>query len=131
MQRPNRRRPRRSGAWAVQRERFQLSDSVPPAGLADATPMSDILGRVMRKAGLNEQHWAAVLEEAWTEIVGDELARHTRAGPLNEKTLTVYVDSPIWLNELRRVGQRLMLTNLQKRFGPSKITAVRLDLDPG
>ncbi|NQU40330.1 MAG: DUF721 domain-containing protein [Lentisphaerae bacterium] len=131
MRSSNRRRSRKSGAWAVQRERFQLTDPVPPAGVADATPMSEILGRVMRKAGLTEQHWAAVLEEAWSEVVGGELACHTRAGALDEKALTVYVDSPIWLNELRRVGQQLMLNNVQKRFGPSRITSIRLELDPG
>jgi predicted nucleic acid-binding Zn ribbon protein len=85
----------------------------------------------MKKAGLAEQHWAAVLEDSWPEIAGAEVARHTRPGPLQEKTLVVYVDSPVWLNELRRMGQRHLLNNLQKQFGPSRIKAVKLELDPG
>lgn len=131
MQSGNRKRRRKSGAWSVERERFHIADTVPPAGVSDATPLNEILGRVMQKAGLTEQHWAAVLEDSWTDIVGVELARHTRPGPLKGKELAVYVDSPIWLNELRRMGQRIMLTNLQKQFGASRINAVRLDLDPG
>jgi len=124
-------RRKRSGRWTLQRERFQIEDAIPPATLEDAKPLGDILSRVMKQAGLSEQHWAAVLEDNWTDIAGAEVARHTRPGPLREKTLSVYVDSPVWLNELRRMGQRHLLNNLQKQFGPSKITAVRLELDPG
>jgi predicted nucleic acid-binding Zn ribbon protein len=124
-------RRRRSGRWAIQRERFQIEDRAPPLAFEDATPLGDVLSRVMKKAGLSEQHWAALLEDTWDEIAGAEVARHTRPGPLHEKTLSIYVDSPVWLNELRRMGQRHLLNNLQKQFGPSKITAVRLELDPG
>jgi predicted nucleic acid-binding Zn ribbon protein len=124
------RQRRKSGRWAVARERFHIADRVPPAGLQDATPLGEVLGRVMKKAGLTEQHWAAVLEDAWAEIAGAEVARHTRPGPLADKTLTVYVDSPVWLNELRRMGQRILLNNLQQKFGAGKIASLRLDLDP-
>ncbi|MDP6491603.1 MAG: DUF721 domain-containing protein [Kiritimatiellia bacterium] len=124
-------RRKRSGRWEIQRERFRISDPVPPVPLEDAKPLGDVLSRVMKKAGLSEQHWAAVLEDSWPEIAGAEVARHTRPGPLRDKTLAVYVDSPVWLNELRRMGQRHLLNNLQKQFGPSKITAVNLKLDPG
>ncbi|MBL7076126.1 MAG: DUF721 domain-containing protein [Kiritimatiellae bacterium] len=113
------------------RERFRIADHVPPAGVEDATPLGDILTRVMKKAGLAEQHWAAVLEESWADIAGENVARHTRPGPLRDKALSVYVDSPVWLNELRRMGQRHLLNNLQKQFGRSRITAVKLELDPG
>jgi predicted nucleic acid-binding Zn ribbon protein len=115
----------------VQRERFQIEDAVPPTNFEDATPLGDVLSRVMKQAGLSQQHWAAVLEDNWEEIAGEGVARHTRPGPLHEKTLSVYVDSPVWLNELRRMGQQHLLNNLQKQFGRSKITAVKLELDPG
>ncbi len=114
----------------VERERFQLQDAVPPAGVQDARSLGDILPGVMKKAGLAQQHWAAVLEEQWPEIAGREVARHTRPGPLHEKTLVVFVDSPVWLNELRRMGQRILLNNLQKQFGPSRVASVKLELDP-
>ena len=123
-------RRRKSGRWAVERERFRIADAVPPAGIGDATPLGDILGRVMKKAGLSEQHWAAVLETSWDEIAGAQVASHTRPGPIHDKDLVVYVDSPVWLNELRRMGQRILLNNLQKQFGPSRIAAVKLELDP-
>lgn len=113
------------------RERFGVADAVPPPEFHDAMPLGDILPRVMKQAGLSRQHWAAVLEEQWEEIVGDSVARHTRPGALQDKTLSVYVDSPVWLNELRRMGQRHLLNNLQKQFGPSRITDVQLALDPG
>ena len=124
-------RRRKSGRWTVERERCQITDHVPPAGVEDSTPLGDILGRVMKKAGLAEQHWASMLEASWPEIAGPNVASHTRPGPLQEKDLVVYVDSPIWLNELRRMGQRMLLNNLQKQFGPSRITGVTLQLDPG
>ncbi len=124
-----RRQRRRSGRWALERERFRIDDPVPPIPFKDATPLGDVLSRVMKKAGLSEQHWAAVLEDAWPEIAGQDVARRTRPGPLRDTTLVVYVNSPVWLNELRRMGQRHLLNNLQKQFGPSKITAVKLELD--
>ncbi len=126
-----RRQRRRSGRWEIERERFRIADRFPSAGLGDATPLGDVLSRVMKKAGLSEQHWAAVLEESWADIAGAGVAGHTRPGPLREKTLVIYVDSSVWLNELRRMGQRMLLNNLQKQFGPSRIKDVKLELDPG
>lgn len=93
-------------------------------------PLGSLVGRVMSRLGLDEAHWAAVLEDEWGALVGEGLARHTRPGPLQGARLVVYVDSPVWLNELRRIGRGPMLTNLQRRFGADKIADISLEIDP-
>ena len=91
--------------------------------------MSDVLSGVMKRLGLEQEHWAAGLEASWPAIAGPAVAPHSRPGPLRGKTLTVYIDSPVWLNELQRVGRGPLLSRLQEHAG-KRIAAISLELDP-
>ena len=67
----------------------------------------------------------------WAELVGAQVAQHTRPGRIHRKMLFVFVDHSLWLNELSRYGQQKMLENIQAKFGSDKIKSIRLQLDPG
>jgi hypothetical protein len=125
-----RRTPYSKGHWQVERERCRIEDLRPPESIVDPLSIADTMAGVMKKLGLEDTHWLAVLEDEWQKIVGDAVAKHSRPGRMEKKKLTVFVDSSVWLNELLRYGRQQMLLNLQKHFGRERILSVNLVLDP-
>ena len=85
---------------------------------------------VIRSLGLEESIWLNKIEEEWMKLVGDVVAKHARPGRYDAGHLIVFVDSSVWLNELQRYGRTEILSKVQQRFGPEKITGIRLQLDP-
>ena len=96
----------------------------------DAVAIRDTVARILKKLGLEEETWTASLAEVWTELVGEDVARHARPGVVKDRCLIVYVDSSPWLSELSRYGQGRMLKNIQGRFGRKRVSTIRLQLDP-
>jgi predicted nucleic acid-binding Zn ribbon protein len=118
------------GRWQVMRERARLTESRPPPADCEASPIGQTIAALMKKLGLEEQHWVGVLGEEWTSLVGDAVAKHTRPGAYKQGCLTVFVDNSVWFSELSRYGHRDMLANLQRRFGRDKVRRIRLQMDP-
>jgi len=96
----------------------------------DAYSISQIIPGLMKKFGIEEQHWLTVLEKEWSDIVGKAVAKHTRPSRLEKRKLVVFVDSSVWLNELVRYSRGKILANLQKRFGQDKVRSIAIQLDP-
>lgn len=119
-----------AGRWAVHRERTRVSSPVPEAEFLEARTLSGVLPDVMKRFGLQERQWLQELESEWAQLVGPDVARHTRPGRLDKGWLTVFVDSSVWLNELVRYGKQALLAKLQGRFGGDKIRHLALRLDP-
>jgi len=113
----------------MQRERHHI-DRKEPLPAEASVGISDLIPNVMKKIGLEKPFWENELIEKWDELVGPQLATHTRPGRLDRKILYIYVNHPGWLNELARYGQKEMLKKLQDYFGADKIKNVRLQLDP-
>ncbi len=118
------------GRWQMQRERCHIVDKTPPAGSSDAVPLGDILARTVHKLGLESPVWIRRLEEEWVALAGGNVAKHARPGRYKTGRLVVFVDSSVWLNELKRYGRAELLTKLQKRFGENRIKTLTLQLDP-
>jgi predicted nucleic acid-binding Zn ribbon protein len=91
---------------------------------------ADAIDVLMKKIGLSEPHWLETLSNDWVQIVGEGVGRHARPGRVDGTILYVFVDSSVWLNELKRYGHKEMLAAIQKRFGHSRINSIRLQLDP-
>ena len=125
----SRRKAFNRGKWQVTRERFHLAEMQPPVENADSSAVARIIPDVMKRLGLDNQHWLEVMCDEWAGIVGADVARHTRPGGFQNKNLTIFVDGSVWLSELARFGRDKMLSNLQKRFGADRITTVSLRLD--
>ena len=92
--------------------------------------MADLVAGTLKEAGCEQDLRHHRILEAWPALVGPDIARRARPGPVDNKTLTIYVTSSAWLHELSRYGQRQILTKLQHQFGPQTIRNVRLLLDP-
>lgn len=92
--------------------------------------MADVVPRLMKQFGLEDRYWEQALLTEWVSIVGEQVARRTRPGRVQNQTLYVFVTSSAWLSELSRYGQKQMLENLQKKFGAEKIKSLRIQMDP-
>jgi len=118
------------GRWAVERERCRLDEfsvPTPPDELRSfGAVATGALSRVLPR-GLQ---WSMQLQDEWVALVGGTVAQHARPGRLDGRILFVYVDSAVWLNELRRFSKGKILENVQKRFGAGRVSAIRLVPDP-
>ena len=90
----------------------------------------NIIDAVIDEMGLSGQMWREELENQWADIVGPQLANNTRPGPVEKGNLYVYVRHPIWLQELKRNGEKEILNKVKKQFPHQGIFALRLQIDP-
>jgi predicted nucleic acid-binding Zn ribbon protein len=114
----------------INQERFGVSwDQEPPA--PDRTrDLAELVTGVLKEAGCAQHLQHQQILDAWPTLVGPDIARRARPGPIENQTLAIYVTSSAWLNELARYGQRQILAKIQHQFGPKIIRNVRLQLDP-
>jgi len=128
---PRQRKTFNKGRWQVDRERHHLAQQHPSDGVSDSVSIGSVIPEIMKKLGLKGQHVLESLAEAWPDIVGADVAKHTRPGGLQGDALVVYVDNSTWLSELARYGKGKMLSNIQERVGNDSVSSVSFRLDPG
>ena len=116
--------------WEIMRERCCIQSPLPPSREMKVPAMENVVAGVMKKLGLNENHWLNTLEEEWSDLVGAGVAKHTRPGKFENFQLTIFVDSSVWLYELKRNAMKIILRNFAKRYGNGKIKRVQFQLDP-
>ena len=86
------------------------------------TRVGAVLSNVLEKHGLREQVQRMEVLELWPEIVGEQLAKVTRARSVADAVLIVEVRSSAWLMELSmmkgdflaRVNERLGDVSLER-----------------
>lgn len=118
------------GLRSLPQKSRRLADRLPAGSVEGGLPIGRVIGPWLRSLRLDEQARLGKLLETWGAVMGKAVAAHTRPGRLNGRELVVYVDSSVWLSELRRYAQREMLANLRKVTGLETIQTVRLQLDP-
>jgi predicted nucleic acid-binding Zn ribbon protein len=79
----------------------------------------------MRRLGREVNYQLAGLQEAWTELVGKDNARHTRPVTCADGTVRVEVDDPAWMYALRG-GREREIAEAVTRFTKGAVTRVRL-----
>jgi len=119
-----------AGRWELERERCQISSPVPPHVDREPARVSEVLPGLLRRLGLEDRLWMQILVRDWPAIAGEAVARHARPGRMDQKTLVVFVDSAVWLNELKRYGKTVLLKNVQQAVGEARVKAVELRPDP-
>lgn len=118
------------GHWEVERERHRIVDRSPGSVFVESSGLDEILPGLFKRLGMEEHHWEIALQDEWESLVGVAVAKHSRPGPLSAGVLTVFVDSAVWLNQLKRYSRREMLGNIQGRFGKTKIRDLRFAPEP-
>lgn len=90
-----------------------------------ALVISDLLGKVVKKLGLQSRIKEAEIMSAWRELVGDFLAAHSEPQQLLRNVLYVRVLQPTIRYELDRVWKKEVTQKLQERFGAKVIRDVK------
>jgi predicted nucleic acid-binding Zn ribbon protein len=80
----------------------------PGGDLGSPRRLGKSLDRVARALGVPRGNALALVFEQWADIVGTELASHSRPVSLAEGTLLVATDHPARASELRFRGQGLV-----------------------
>ncbi len=114
----------------VECERHRVPLGPPPLPV-NVSSVRDVLPSVFKEFNLEGAWWERELVEKWPEVVGPAVAKVSRPGRYDRKTLTVFVSHSTWLSELKRGGERQILANIARQFGPDKVRQLRFLLDPG
>jgi predicted nucleic acid-binding Zn ribbon protein len=86
--------------------------------------LAQVLSRLMRRLGLEDelQGWRAV--EDWARVVGPRVASHTRAVGFEHGVLRVEVEGSAWMHELGYLKQELVKA-LNRELGADRVREVR------
>jgi predicted nucleic acid-binding Zn ribbon protein len=113
------------GRWNVDRIRFHLDK--PPAPRRDIRPIGDVLQDVVAGLEQPQDENILILREAWPEIAGAQIAKHSLPVNLQNFVLHVEVDHPGWLPELERL-KRVLLQKLQSSYRELRIRQLHFSL---
>jgi len=97
---------------------------------SEPTLLADALVKMMepRHTGISQRYEAASrLGEAWAQLLPPEMVRHCRVVDLSAGQLTVEVDSPSYMYELRISSQQLV-EHLRQECPEAKLRAIKITL---
>ena len=93
-------------------------------------PLAEALAEIMQlpKTGLSSRHEAASrLNEAWSQLLPVEMIKRCRIADLAAGVLTVEVDSPSYMYELR-ISSHQLVEHLQRECPEAKLRAMKIVL---
>jgi predicted nucleic acid-binding Zn ribbon protein len=91
----------------------------------DPVPLRDAVAEVGRELGMPALDAVATLETAWTEIVGDALARHVHVRSIRNGECTIAADGPAWASQLRYLANSIV-ERANERCGAGVVTSVKV-----
>ncbi|MFM7055887.1 MAG: DUF721 domain-containing protein [Planctomycetota bacterium] len=87
--------------------------------------LGHLVQRLIRTRGLLERSATDVLNDAWKQAVGPDLAPHSRAVKIRNGVLEVAVSNSAALQEIHSYHQESILRHLQTTLPDSGIRALR------
>ena len=115
--------------WLLTRQRFHITDPLPPAARTEEKLIGSILSDLL-DAEPPVKTCPDVLIERWPLIVGAPIAKHTFPTTLDQRILTVDADHPGWLAEIRRLPKQPLLKKISVIPGLPELSDIRFRLDP-
>jgi predicted nucleic acid-binding Zn ribbon protein len=91
----------------------------------DPEPLGAAIGGLLDSRGWREEAAVGSVFARWAEIVGADLAAHTRPGPLDGGELTVTADSTAWATQVRLLAAHLV-RRLNAELGDGTVQRVRV-----
>lgn len=91
--------------------------------------MAPTLDRLVRHLGASSTSTVQQVFGRWPELVGPQVAAHSRAVRLRDGILSLVVDEPAWATQLRLLEADL-LTRLTEVLGPGVVTGLRVRVGP-
>lgn len=96
----------------------------------DPRPVMEGLAAVSRELGLSDPQVLSTVVGDWSRIVGESIAAHARPLGLRDGCLTVGVDQPGWVTELRYRRDDL-LAAVRSATGSDAVETLRIVVKPG
>lgn len=89
--------------------------------------MPSSMGAIIKQE-MNNEHWkteiaAALIINEWAELVGDNIAAHTKVEAFKDKKIYIVCDSAAWAINLRLM-QRQILQGIAKKIGHNIVEAL-------
>jgi hypothetical protein len=98
-------------------------------GGQDPKPVGTGLDRVVRGLGGPSSETVSGVFGRWAEIVGEQIAAHTRPLAVRGGALQVAVDDPAWAPELRFLEARI-LERLETVLGTTEVDRIEVRVRP-
>ena len=98
---------------------------------SEAVPFGTVLKKLIKRKRFFQKRKYRGLTAAWTEVVDDFVADHSRISGYAEGVVTVEVDSPVLLQELSSFMKPDLLRRLQAEEGGKDVADVRFRLGAG
>lgn len=115
--------------WSVAQRVLQEWRGLPGEPRADrSTTVSDVLGKLLPKLGLDSRIKEADITAAWAAIVGDFIAQHSQPERLVAGTLHVRVIQSSVRYELDRTWKPQIIRKLRDQFGEKVIRDIKFTL---
>ena len=93
-------------------------------------PISGILKTVLQQCGLDERLKQRGPLDAWPEVVGKEIAQHSKAVDIKDGVLTLEADHGAWRQELTLLLP-MVINKFNALFGEGTVTEIRWRNQPG
>jgi predicted nucleic acid-binding Zn ribbon protein len=93
-----------------------------------ASPVADILGKLLPQLGLDTRIKEADITTAWKGIVGEFIAQHSQPERLVAGTLHIRVIQPSVRYELDRTWKPEIIRKLREQFGEKVIRDIKFIL---
>lgn len=97
--------------------------------MAYPLPVATLLKDILRKYGLEPQIRFFQLIDRWDQVVGSQVAGHTRPASLKFRKLTLHVDSSAWMNQLNYLKEEL-IGKINRELGENWVKEVYLKIGP-
>ena len=104
---------RNAARWDIDKVRYHLKKPLSPS--RDIRSIGGILKDVFDGLEQPQSENILILRDAWPELAGAQIAKHSEPGFIKDFTLYVFVDHPGWMPELERI-KRVLLQKLQAQY---------------
>lgn len=97
---------------------------------SEPAPLAEAIAKVMepQRTGITQRYEAASrIGEVWEQLLPEEMARRCRIVNLAAGLLTVQVDSPSYMYELR-ISSHQLVEHLQRECPEAKLRAMKIVL---
>jgi predicted nucleic acid-binding Zn ribbon protein len=91
--------------------------------MAKPESISAILARQLEKTGIAKRVKQASVEHIWPQLVGPEIAGHTRFVKVDAGRVFIAVDSPVWRQELF-FKKEALIEILNRELGDDIVTDI-------
>lgn len=80
-----------------------------------------VFTQLLKSIRIDQRRSEGEIISAWNKLVSPSITEHAQPVELRRKTLVVEVDSPVWMDEIKRWHSREILQQLQTSFGKERI----------